>query len=308
MRAAIFLLWISVAAACAQAADIAGSADHPLLPRYEGADIVRYKTESFADYSLRTAKTTGPDSALELEGKLTRITYRGPEERAVLEVFRNYEQALAEAGFAPLFSCAKQECGDIPRHIEKGELYMTLWGGGDHRYLAGRLQRAEGDVYVSLYITKNHGGGPARGRAMVQLDLLELEPMQQRMAVVEADALGRDLAAEGRVAVYGILFDTDKHQPRADSKAQLDEIGKLLSADPGLKVLVVGHTDNQGAYDYNRELSRRRAASVVAALARDYGIASDRLTAVGVGMAAPVDSNRSADGRERNRRVELVER
>ena len=80
----------------------------------------------------------------------------------------------------------------------------------------------------------------------------------------------------------------------------------LLSSDPKLAVLIVGHTDNQGAYDYNLDLSRRRAESVVAALAASYRADPKRLRAAGVGMLAPAASNDADDGRAKNRRVEVV--
>ena len=116
-----------------------------------------------------------------------------------------------------------------------------------------------------------------------------------------------ELTTGGRVAVYGILFDFDKDTMRADSKPQLDEIAKLLKGAPALKVLIVGHTDAKGGLDYNRELSLRRARSIVEALVRDYGIERARLTPLGVGMAAPVATNRTDQGRALNRRVELVD-
>ena len=75
-------------------------------------------------------------------------------------------------------------------------------------------------------------------------------------------------------------------------------MGRFLKSKPALKVLVVGHTDNQGALDANLELSRRRAQAVVAARVSQQGIAAARLTKQGVGMAAPVASNASEAGEE----------
>jgi outer membrane protein OmpA-like peptidoglycan-associated protein len=86
----------------------------------------------------------------------------------------------------------------------------------------------------------------------------------------------------------------------------LDEIAKLLRAQPQLNVVIVGHTDSQGTYDYNMDLSRRRADAVAAELARSYKIANTRLKTAGVGFLAPIGSNASDDGRALNRRVELV--
>ena len=78
-------------------------------------------------------------------------------------------------------------------------------------------------------------------------------------------------------------------------------------ADSALKIIIVGHTDNQGELAYNKDLSTRRAKSVEAALISDYGIAKDRLSAWGVGYLSPIASNRNEAGRTKNRRVELVE-
>ncbi len=84
-------------------------------------------------------------------------------------------------------------------------------------------------------------------------------------------------------------------------------MAKLLKAFPDLRVLIVGHTDSTGDREYNMGLSRRRAEAVVKSLRDHYGIAASRLIPAGVGMLAPVASNRTEEGRAKNRRVELVE-
>ena len=71
-------------------------------------------------------------------------------------------------------------------------------------------------------------------------------------------------------------------------------------------MVIVGHTDSQGAYEYNMDLSRRRAEAIAAELGTRYGIAKARLRTAGVGFLAPVGSNATDDGRALNRRVELV--
>ena len=103
----------------AAAADVPGSADHPLIPRYEGAEIVAYDTQAFTQRSFARApiKQGGgldknPDAALRLEGKLTAITYRAPAERTSLEAIRNYQAALKDAGFLPYSTAAKRTAGD----------------------------------------------------------------------------------------------------------------------------------------------------------------------------------------------------
>ena len=120
--------------------------------------------------------------------------------------------------------------------------------------------------------------------------------------------MGKGLDAEGHIAIYGIYFDSGSDKAKPASDEALGEIAKLLKSRPDLGLLVVGHTDNVGKLDFNMDLSRKRAASVVNALTEGHGIDTARLTPAGVGFLAPVASNRGDAGRAMNRRVELVER
>jgi outer membrane protein OmpA-like peptidoglycan-associated protein len=106
----------------------------------------------------------------------------------------------------------------------------------------------------------------------------------------------------------GIVFDFDKATLKPESKAALDAIADYLNANPNDNFYVVGHTDSKGTYAYNSKLSSDRARAVADALKKEYGIASARLDPYGVGPLAPVFSNVSDGARERNRRVELVEK
>lgn len=187
----------------------------------------------------------------------------------------------------------------------KGYLWLT---SDDQRYLAAKLPREDGDVYVSLYVTPSGaGGGPTYQRILTQLHVVEVESMQENMVTVDADAMAKGIGEEGRIALYGILFDLDKASIKPESKSTLEQISTLLNDNPELKLVIVGHADSQGKIEYNMELSTRRAKSVETALVSDYGIAKDRLSAWGVGYLSPVASNRTEAGRAKNRRVELVE-
>jgi outer membrane protein OmpA-like peptidoglycan-associated protein len=130
--------------------------------------------------------------------------------------------------------------------------------------------------------------------------------MESGLVTVDAAAMAREIAQAGHIALYGIYFDTNKSDLKPESTAAIVEIAKLLKADPGLKLLVVGHTDGVGGYEPNMTLSDRRAAAVLQELTTKHGVAAARLRAVGVGMAAPVASNDTDEGRAKNRRVELV--
>ena len=295
----------------AQAAgDVKGAADHSLVPRYKGAEIRHYNVEQFSDYAVVTGRTKRgdgnrpvPEATLPVEGKITHLIYRAPADRSALEVFRNYEEALRSAGFETIYSCARADCGFQFNRVMNPAINDGLLYDKEQRYLAAKLSRPQGDVYVALYVTTNEGSK----RAFAKVDVVELKPMEQRMVVVKADEMEQALARDGKVAIYGILFDFDKADIKAESRPQIDQLGELLKKNPKLDVLIVGHTDGQGAFDYTLSLSQRRAQAIAAALTAS-GIAANRLTPAGAGMVAPVASNRTEDGRAKNRRVEIVER
>jgi outer membrane protein OmpA-like peptidoglycan-associated protein len=140
----------------------------------------------------------------------------------------------------------------------------------------------------------------------ITMVVVEKQAMQQEVTI-DAQAMARDLGETGRVAIYGILFDTGKSELKAESGPALIEIAKLLKESPTLKVYVVGHTDMTADLATNVKLSQARAQSVVNALITQHGIAGARLIPYGAGPYAPVASNKTEDGRAKNRRVELVE-
>lgn len=114
------------------------------------------------------------------------------------------------------------------------------------------------------------------------------------------------LSAEGRVAVQDILFDTNSAEIQPASADVLAEIAGMLAERPGLKLLVEGHTDDQGGFQHNMKLSGERAAAVKAYLVERHGVAAERLETIGLGPTQPVASNDAGAGRAENRRVELV--
>ena len=130
--------------------------------------------------------------------------------------------------------------------------------------------------------------------------------MKQEVAI-DAAAMASDIADTGSVAIYGINFDTASSVIKPESEPAIDEIAKLLTNNPTLKVYIVGHTDMVGDAASNVRLSQARAQSVISDLVSKHGIAAARLLAFGNGPYAPVATNKTDDGRAKNRRVELVE-
>jgi flagellar motor protein MotB len=118
--------------------------------------------------------------------------------------------------------------------------------------------------------------------------------------------LKEQLDETGRIITHGILFDSGSDRIKAESYKTLADIGQLLADDPGLRLSVEGHTDSDGADDYNLKLSDSRAKSVRAYLTEAYKIDAARLESKGWGETKPVDTNDTPEGKANNRRVELV--
>lgn len=121
---------------------------------------------------------------------------------------------------------------------------------------------------------------------------------------------GKDLydaiAESGRVATQGILFDSGSDRIRPESAPTLEQIAAMLTTHATLRLRIEGHTDDVGQAPANLALSERRARAVRQALIDHHRIAADRLEAVGLGQTKPAVPNTSPEGRQQNRRVELV--
>jgi OmpA-OmpF porin, OOP family len=114
------------------------------------------------------------------------------------------------------------------------------------------------------------------------------------------------IAEKGRVSTQGIYFDTGSDRIRPESAPTLKEIAGMLAEHADLKLTIEGHTDNVGSAPSNQTLSEKRAAAVRQLLVDQYSIDGARLTAKGLGSTKPVGSNDTPEGRQNNRRVELV--
>lgn len=120
------------------------------------------------------------------------------------------------------------------------------------------------------------------------------------------ESIAVQLEATGRAVTQEIHFATDSAEILPASEPVLREIAEVLRAQPGLELIIEGHTDGVGTAEHNLDLSRRRADAVKRWLVDRLGIAEVRLTTVGYGLTKPVADNANEEGRARNRRVELV--
>ncbi|MCC7249310.1 MAG: OmpA family protein [Lysobacter sp.] len=254
------------------------------------------KTVNFDRHNFIAGK-----KAIAVEGRIFHDRFNltaGPRQYTDLEFRRNYENAIAALG--------GKKINDTQYTYE----VMDAAGGRDAlektNYAAGMIPNYPHDIYLirsggkEYWIDVSTGALPLHGYVVV----LEREVMKQSLGLLDAAAMKQAIDKDGRVALY-INFDTDKATLRPDAQPTVAEIGKLLSADPALRLSIEGHTDNTGTATRNQELSTARARSVLGALV-GLGIDPARLQSKGFGQDKPVADNANEDGRAKNRRVELV--
>lgn len=288
-----------------QPGDTRDSYDHPAVGRYQGARIVTYRQKQFDSARLFHAPVADagkpqPSASVMAEGRVTDIAYLAPRDRSLLEILRSYQQALAASGFETAWSCTPDTCLETAQAIKDAMGVTTLGIERKGGHALAAFRRSDG-VRLNLAVAPDRGYEPR-----ILLRVVEPAAMEAGVRTLSASDIGRDVAAQGRAVLYAVEFDTDKATLRPGSAPQLKAIADWLNSTKA-RALVVGHTDSQGAFAYNVDLSQRRAEAVVAELTKRHGVDGKRLTAFGAGMGAPVASNRTPDGQARNRRVELVE-
>lgn len=318
-----------------------GSGDHRLVPRIDGSEIISYQFVEFDRVSL----TFGPREdgefvhAREFEGEHTQLIYllRDPDV-STLQVKRAYRQGLEEAGFEIEFAGSGRD--DLGRRFHRFDTFdrsrpsgVSLgtmnWPGNradrDMRFLAA--SHADESVYVNALIYNNRSDGePALRVDVVEepadeptLGVSAPEPPDEQPTERDEIIAAHDreelsaadiesgIVSEGRVAVRDILFEFDSAEIIDESADALTTIAEVLDQNEELDLLIVGHTDNVGDFEYNLNLSMERARAVAAWLKDQHGVSGERLQSAGAGMMAPVATNRDEEGRQQNRRVELVE-
>jgi len=323
------------ALADAPTADAPGSSDHPVLRRFSGSLLVGYAQQDWEQRFFPDASGVTKNGDLfanpqPLEGKITRLFYLAPLDKGPLEVFRNHQQALQAAGFKTIWTCESKEQGCTKAYfaLNKNERLRGMsWAKGDlpnianpsggrwslessispenGRMLVGQLTQGGRTLHLMLYSSMAQNA--YTHRTATYIEIVEPKAMPTGQVTVDAGAIGQGLKAEGKIALYGLFFDTGKSEVKPESQPQLAEMAQVLKADPRLRVFIVGHTDNVGGFEANQVLSLARAQAVVAALGKPpHGIEASRLSAKGAANIAPLASNADEDGRARNRRVEMV--
>jgi OOP family OmpA-OmpF porin len=253
--------------------DAKGSKDPSMFTRMPGFYIYNYQELQFDKHDFQI----NADKTVSVEGHYIYINYylkEGIQAPSGLQIIRNYSNAIKKIGGQVVYE----------------------WEDGGTEYATLKITKNGKEVWAQV-----NGGG----NSWYFVYIIEKEAMNQDV-VADASSMANSIRESGKVALYGIYFDTGKSSLKPESQPALHEISKLLAADPSLKLYVVGHTDNVGMYDSNMKLSMDRAMAVVNALLSQYSVNADRLKACGDGPTAPVASNDTDQGKALNRRVELV--
>jgi outer membrane protein OmpA-like peptidoglycan-associated protein len=171
--------------------------------------------------------------------------------------------------------------------------------GGDDVHTVARLDDKGKTVWIDI-----DGNGAAGVLGTITVNVIEEKPLQLTIKPPQADEMKTALDRDGKITLY-VNFDFNKATLKPDAQPVLAQVVALLKANPDLKLSVEGHTDSIGQHDYNLQLSKDRAASVVAALVAQ-SIDAGRLSSTGYGPDKPIAPNESDAGRAKNRRVELI--
>jgi OOP family OmpA-OmpF porin len=270
MRLAFLYLTVCSCAVWAQVpaqADKQGCAESKVVTRMPGCVILRCDHKDFSAAEMPRSKG---EKGHQVEGEFESTVYRCPRDKSPLELGRNTEAALKSAGFQILYT-------DV--YVGGARFGMTAQKGGQWVKLA-----VVSDAY--------------------EFTAVKQKQMEQVMTA-NADGWAQQINQSGRVSVYGINFDTGKATIRPDSEPALNEVLELLQANTSWAMVVAGHTDNVGTQATNLTLSRQRAQSVILWLS-GHGVDGARLVPAGFGDARPIAENTDEEGRQKNRRVDLV--
>jgi outer membrane protein OmpA-like peptidoglycan-associated protein len=196
--------------------------------------------------------------------------------------FREAERHLekAEKGLEETW---KQEL--IDHEAEMAELYAEVAVARTEAIAA----KAESQAYTN------------RARTDTAVTRIAVELAIRNSRAVDAKQTGRGLV----LTLGGVLFDFNSAELKPEGRLSVARVAGFLIALDNRDAVVEGHADNTGDADYNVKLSLRRAESIRNALV-EFGVSEDRMVAEGYGANFPVASNDKAEGREQNRRVEIV--
>lgn len=302
MRTLICLLAALPCAATAMSLDFPALST-PVAEAQSNGDSVFLPLSAYHDGSVQ---------GIHAEGTVRKQSWRvGSGTMTTLQMLVPLRDQLERAGYDVLYECEAAICGGFDFRYEletfpEPEMHVAL---GDFRYLAAQKVKNGLPEYASLVISRSANTGFVQliqigtDAAPVKVTASTKAPPE---AVLSTGPLGETLEEAGHATLGDLVFKTGKSELGDARFASLRDLAEYLIARPDREIVLVGHTDSEGSLNGNIALSKRRAAAVMQRLVGSYGVDARQVTADGVGFLSPIASNLTADGRAKNRRVEVI--
>lgn len=318
----------------------------PLLPLPGPAAPIGERLALLADLDVPVGPwREGAIKSVAVEGQMSQTAWRLDDtDLSTLEMMNTLRAQLAARGYEVLYECRTRSCGGFDFRfnihvLPEPEMHVDL---GDFRFLSARRTRSEdgaadlagdsADDYVTLMVSRSFRTGfvqithvappgsvtvspvlstrsaPAHAQSGIEGATGVTAPAATYRAALPGvtGSLSDEFEKGGAIALDDLTFEVGSTRLGPGPFPSLKLLAEYLLANPDRRVTLVGHSDAVGGLDLNVALSRQRAEAVMAVLARDHGVPKAQIDAAGVGFLAPRASNLTEDGRDLNRRVEVV--
>lgn len=267
-------------------------------------DSINIPTGPFAD---------GAIPSISAEGEVTQNAWRVASQGLTsLQLLAPLRDQLIADGFTVLLDCDATECGGFDFRfgidvLPAPDMFVNL---GDFRFLAAKKAddpATHMTVLTSVtsstgYIQVTRVGGSTGAKGIATSTK---SPVRAVLTTAPTDFVA-ELEGIGRSVLSDLAFETGSSNLGEGNFGSLQALADYLDTNPNRTVALVGHTDSQGSLSGNMSLSKRRASSVLERLVSEYGVPRQQLEAEGMGYLAPIATNLTEEGRDTNRRVEVI--
>jgi outer membrane protein OmpA-like peptidoglycan-associated protein/tetratricopeptide (TPR) repeat protein len=248
------------------------------------------------------------------EKDVYRITFLGEEKRMLTTTEDNLIASLSES-IKEDVSAQKLEVQEAQLTLLKGVIMddktnkpisatIEIIDNTKNEVIASfKSNSVTGKYLVSMPAGKNYGISVHKEDYLFHSENFDL-PKSAEYQEVTKDIKLKNIAVGNSIVLKNIFFDFNKSTLRQESENEIQQLVKLLSSVPTMKIEISGHTDNRGSDEYNKNLSNQRAKAVYNRLI-EKGIDASRLTFIGYGEEKPIATNDTEEGRQLNRRTEF---
>lgn len=301
------------AAICLALWPLGAAAFEPVLPGNPEASVVE---TAVGTYLMPVGAFDGEDVPAErFEGTVQKRAWRLPGlSGSVAQLTSDLGAQLTAQGYDIVFLCETEECGGFDFRfntevLPPPNMFVDL---SDFRFVAAEKQVDGGYEGVGVIVSQTALAAMVQVIRAVPTELAPIatvDPQSVAPTIVpegETGAVVSEMVRTGRAVLSDLAFETGSTRLGEGPFASLETLAVWLKEDETRRVVLVGHTDSEGALEKNIEISQSRAAAARVLLVEGLGVSDAQVTARGIGYLAPIASNATEEGREANRRVEVV--